>query len=106
MAEEGSTKSGAAVVVAVLGVPVGVVLLVVLLLSGGSAVAAACAPGAPGSVGALVAGGMPAEYLPLVQRAGTVCPAPGAATGYLAPDGRLWQVPAYPRRSSSWTPRW
>jgi cell wall-associated NlpC family hydrolase len=90
VAEKGSTKSGAAVVVAVLGVPVGVVLLVVLLLSGGSALAAACAPGAPGSLGVLLAGGMPAGYLPLVQRAGTVCPefpAPVIAAQLFAESG-------------------
>lgn len=75
MAEDGgSAKTGAAAVVAVLGVPVAVVLLVVLLFGGGNTVAAACAPGAPSGVGGLVAGGMPAEFLPLVQRAGSVCP--------------------------------
>jgi cell wall-associated NlpC family hydrolase len=93
VADEGSTgagKTGTGVALAVLGVPVGVVLLIVLLLSGGSSAAAACAPGAPGSVGALVAGGMPAEYLPLVQRAGTVCPefpAPVIAAQLFAESG-------------------
>ena len=85
-----NTDAGTAVTLTVLGVPVAVVLLVVVLLSGAQGSATLCTAGTAGGVGALAPGGMPAEYLPLVQRAGTVCPefpAPVIAAQLLAESG-------------------
>jgi len=70
----GSGRTGIAAGAAVVLAPVGLVLLVVVLLSGGSSAAAVCAAGGSAGFGGLAPGGMPAEYVALVQRAGTVCP--------------------------------
>ncbi len=75
MAEEDG-KSSAAVILALVGAPVFVVLLLVVVLVGGGDTPPPCGAGggsAPG-VGTLKVGGIPANYVPLIQKGGTVCP--------------------------------
>jgi len=75
VAEEDS-KSSAAVILALVGAPVFVVLLLVVVLVGGGDTPPPCgtAGGSAPGVGTLKVGGIPANYVPLIQKAGTVCP--------------------------------
>jgi len=62
--------------VALVGAPVFIVVLLLILLGGGATPPPSpCGPGgsSPG-MGALRVAGIPANYVPLVQKAGTVCP--------------------------------
>ena len=80
MAESGQDGGGSSLVVvlALVATPVFIVLLLVVVLAGGGATPPPCGvAGAGGSspgVGTLTVGGIPAEYVPLIQQAGTVCP--------------------------------
>jgi len=71
---EESGKSALVVVVALIGAPVFVIILLVVLLAGGGATPPPCgsAGGSSPGVGALSVGGIPADYVVLIQKAGLV----------------------------------
>jgi len=78
VAEEETGGSPLLIGVALVGAPVFIVVLLLLVLGGGSTPPPSpCGSGAGGAspgVGALRVAGIPANYVPLVQKAGTVCP--------------------------------
>jgi len=79
VAEEEKSGSALLIGVALVGAPVFLVVLLLILLGGGATPPPPpCGPGgvdgsSPG-VGTLKVAGIPAAYVPLVQKAGTVCP--------------------------------
>jgi len=78
VAEEETGGSPLLIGVALLGAPVFIVVLLLILLGGGATPPPSpCGSGAGGSspgVGTLRVAGIPANYVPLIQKAGTVCP--------------------------------
>jgi len=78
VAEQEQGGSPLLIGVALLGAPVFIVVLLLILLGGGSTPPPSpCGSGAGGSspgVGALRVAGIPASYVPLIQKAGTVSP--------------------------------
>jgi len=78
VAEEDTSGSALLIGVALVGAPVFIVVLLLILLGGGATPPPSpCGSGAGGSspgVGALRVAGIPANYVALIQKAGTVCP--------------------------------
>ncbi len=78
MAEEEAGGSPLLIGVALVGAPVFIVVLLLILLGGGATPPPSpCGSGAGGSspgVGTLKVAGIPANYVPLIQKAGTVSP--------------------------------
>ncbi len=79
MAEEEKSGSALLIGVALVGAPVFLVVLLLLVLGGGATPPPSpCGPGGVGGsspgVGTLKVAGIPAAYVPLIQKAGTVCP--------------------------------
>jgi len=76
VAEQDTGGSPLLIGVALVGAPVFIVVLLLILLGGGAAPPPSpCGPGgsSPG-VGTLRVAGIPANYVALIQKAGTVCP--------------------------------
>ncbi len=76
MAEDGKSDSPLLIGVALVGAPVFLVVLLLLVLGGGATPPPSpCGAGgsSPG-VGTLKVAGIPAAYVPIIQKAGTVCP--------------------------------
>jgi len=75
MAEQEKSGSALLIGLALVGAPVFIIVLLLVVLGGGGSPPPPCGPGgsSPG-VGTLRVAGIPANYVALIQKAGTVCP--------------------------------